>query len=374
MNAVNKYSRFHWEEQRMKQYRVGIIGCGARSVAHINGWRGVPGVDVVAVADPIAERRNGVADRFGILERYDGHEAMLASVHLDCISLATKPSVREIAIRSAVEHDVRGILCEKPMAMSLPEYDRILAACRERAVVFVANHQLRHLADWQHLARACAMGQLGTIERIEVTSYGNLLAQGTHLLDMLLQFAGDQPPEWVIAQAVGWDDQAGHPAPELSVAHFRFPNGIVAYALLGAAAPRLRVNSATWYRFQLRVSGTAGHGEVNLFEGARIWTDGQSTWETWPDRWDNPADLDRAQSALSESVIRAIEDPTYQPPARGEIARIGFEMLEAICASAQNRAIVRWPLPRWTTSPLLSLRPGEAGEAEATAKTEVSCV
>ena len=44
----------------MPTYRVGIVGCGARSTAHAKGWVGNEGVAIAAVADPIQERRDAL--------------------------------------------------------------------------------------------------------------------------------------------------------------------------------------------------------------------------------------------------------------------------------------------------------------------------
>ena len=204
----------------MPAYRVGIVGCGARSTAHAAGWVANDGAAIVAVADPIQERRDDLGDRHGVSpeQRYPDFTDMLANAELDFISLSTKPELREPAIIAAVEAGIKGILCEKPMALSLSEAHRIHSACAENGIPLVINHQKRHLPEWQRLAAMCADGALGTIERIEASSYGNLASQGTHVLDMVLQFGGDVQPLWAIGQSVGWRDYVGaHAGPQVYV-------------------------------------------------------------------------------------------------------------------------------------------------------------
>ena len=60
-----------------EKYRVGIIGCGSIANYHMNGWNGVDQVEVVALADPVAEAREDFGDRHGIAERYEDFRQML---------------------------------------------------------------------------------------------------------------------------------------------------------------------------------------------------------------------------------------------------------------------------------------------------------
>ena len=344
-------------------YRVGIVGCGARSTAHAAGWAAINGAAIAAVADPIPERRDALGDQYGVsqAQRYPDFADMLARANLDFISIATKPEVREPAVMAAVEAGIKGILCEKPMALSLGEAHRIHSACATNRIPLVINHQKRHLTEWQRLAGICARGELGAIERIEASSYGNLASQGTHVLDMVLQFGGDVQPLWASGQSVGWRDYAGaHAGPRYTLGQFRFPNDITAYVQMGDEAPQLLGREDTWMRLQLRVWGTEGRGQVDLPIGARVWRKGETEPTSWPECWTDRENLASAQMQLSQSVIRAHEDPGYDPPAGGIRPLYSFEMIEALCASTHTREIVSWPLPSWEHSPMQALKPVDA--------------
>lgn len=347
----------------MPSYRVGIIGCGARSTAHAAGWVANAGVSIAAVADPIAERRDALGNTHGVApdQRYPEFSDMLDNAELDFISLSTKPELREPAVAAAVEAGIRGILCEKPMALSLGEARRIHSVCAENGVPLVINHQKRHLTEWQRLAKLCADGELGTIERIDASSYGNLSSQGTHVLDMVLQFGGDVQPLWAVGQSVGWRDYVGaHAGPRYTLGQFRFPNDITAYVQMGDEAPQLLGREDSWMRLQLRVWGTRGRGQVDLPIGARAWRVGETEPTSWPECWTDTENLGSAQAGLSGSVIRAAEDSSYDPPAGGIRPLYSFEMLEALCASTETREIVTWPLPAWEHSPMQDLKPVDA--------------
>ena len=347
----------------MPAYRVGIVGCGARSTAHAAGWVANDGVAIAAVADPIQERRDTLGDKHGVAQaqRYPDFKDMLEQAQLDYISISTKPELREPVVVAAVEAGIKGILCEKPMALSLGEAHRIHSACAENRIPLVINHQKRHLTEWQRLATMCAQGELGTIERIEASSFGNLASQGTHVLDMVLQFGGDVQPHWAIGQSVGWRDYVGaHAGPRYTLGQYRFPNDITAYVQMGDEAPQLLGREDSWMRLQLRVWGTEGRGQVDLPIGTRVWRKGETEPTSWPECWTDRKNLDSAQAGLSQSVIRAVADPSYDPPAGGIRPLYSFEMLEALCASTETREIVTWPLPAWDHSPMQNLKPAGA--------------
>lgn len=47
----------------MKKIRVGLIGCGGRQGSHIDAFSHMDDVEIVAVADPVEERRNAAAKK-----------------------------------------------------------------------------------------------------------------------------------------------------------------------------------------------------------------------------------------------------------------------------------------------------------------------
>ena len=49
----------------MEKIRLGLIGCGGRMQAHIHSFEQMDNVAVVAVADPVEQRRTAAAERFG---------------------------------------------------------------------------------------------------------------------------------------------------------------------------------------------------------------------------------------------------------------------------------------------------------------------
>src|SRR5690349_14098349 len=96
-------------------YRAGIIGCGSISGAHARGYQGVPGVELVAAADPVERSRGDFQQRFGVPRVYADADEMLRSEKLDLVSVCLWHPLHAEFTQLAAKHQPRAILCEKPM-------------------------------------------------------------------------------------------------------------------------------------------------------------------------------------------------------------------------------------------------------------------
>ena len=97
---------------------------------------------------------------------------------------------------------VKGIYCEKPIAASMAQADRIAAACARHNVAYSCAHVFRWNARYRRALAWIREGAIGEVRSVSVTAMGALLHSGTHQIDALLGLVGDADPEW----AMGWVD------------------------------------------------------------------------------------------------------------------------------------------------------------------------
>lgn len=141
--------------------RIGLVGCGHVSEAHLRAWRGVPGARVVALADPDPARLEQRGEAFGIEARFGSLEALLAGARLDAVDLCTPPAGREALIGRAAAAGCH-VLAQKPLA---PSIDEAVRCCElgERAGVVVAVKENWRWYPWYRVAgeaiRAGAIGE-----------------------------------------------------------------------------------------------------------------------------------------------------------------------------------------------------------------------
>ncbi|OJT48243.1 Gfo/Idh/MocA family oxidoreductase, partial [Serratia plymuthica] len=113
--------------------RVGLIGAGRMGTFHAESLaRRVPGAVLAAVADPLRGAAQRLADRLGV-SAFSDLQSMLDDSEIDAVVIASPARTHAewvIAAAQAGKH----VFCEKPMAITLDEADRAIAAAKQAGV------------------------------------------------------------------------------------------------------------------------------------------------------------------------------------------------------------------------------------------------
>jgi predicted dehydrogenase len=113
-----------------ERYRVGVIGAGSiAQECHMKGYAKLRNVDLVAFADPVAKRHKEVAESFPKMKGYKSHQDLLKNEQLDVVSVCTPNKFHAPCAIAALKAGC-DVLCEKPMATTLKEADRMIAAAK----------------------------------------------------------------------------------------------------------------------------------------------------------------------------------------------------------------------------------------------------
>ena len=136
-----------------KVYRVGVIGCGRIGserdpdppipLTHAGAFHMLPQAKVVAGTNRGRERLEAFGRKWGVSALYHDHREMLEKENLDIVCIATHPELHEDEVIDAAEAGVKGIFCEKPIAISLAEADAMIDACDRASAVLLINHSRR---------------------------------------------------------------------------------------------------------------------------------------------------------------------------------------------------------------------------------------
>ncbi len=141
--------------------RVGLVGAGFIAPLHVAALRSLPGVRLVGITDLDGERAETLARRLRIPAAFRSL-ADMASAGLDVVHVLTPPdSHAEIAL-AAMELGC-DVLIEKPLATSVADCDRLIAAAARLERRAGVNHSL--LAD-PELRRALIEIRAGALGEI----------------------------------------------------------------------------------------------------------------------------------------------------------------------------------------------------------------
>jgi UDP-N-acetyl-2-amino-2-deoxyglucuronate dehydrogenase len=139
--------------------RVGVIGCGRIARNHVSALRGIAGVEVAAVVDVDAARARTFAAEHGVPRFHTDADRMFAS-GLDAVTVCTPHAAHEAGVLGAARHRTH-VLCEKPVAVSVEQAQRMVAATAAAGVRFGVLFQRRFWPAAIRIRRAIDEGRLG---------------------------------------------------------------------------------------------------------------------------------------------------------------------------------------------------------------------
>ena len=197
----------------MTSYRVGIIGLTGIAAAippagpagifkgevphsHAAGYAAIPNTQVVAVCDLLPRLLEEFVAKWGgmwgQIATYTDYREMLARERLDILSVVTSDHRHADIVVDAVAAGVKGIFCEKPIATTLADADRMIAAVEKAGVPMLINHTRRWLPEYHQARQIIRSGQLGRLWRIIACLGGPramIFRNGTHMIDAINFFA-----------------------------------------------------------------------------------------------------------------------------------------------------------------------------------------
>jgi len=185
--------------------RYGVVGLGrAGWDIHVHELRPRADAKIVAVADPVAERREQAAAEFGC-NAHPNLAKLLKQDDVEVVVIAT-PSVSHATDTKKAFAAGKHVVVEKPMAMSVAEADAMIKASQTAGKRLFVHHNYRFRPEFVHLKEVVESGILGRVYHIRQCLFsfvrrndwqtltrnggGVLNNTGTHFLDQILQLMG----------------------------------------------------------------------------------------------------------------------------------------------------------------------------------------
>jgi predicted dehydrogenase len=145
-----------------------ILRVGMLSWAHVHAefrtkaLLEIPGVRVVAIADDNRERGEDAGRRWGVTDVYQDYRKLVERKDIDVIFVHSENNKHADQVEAAAEAG-KDIFCEKPMATTLEDADRMLAAVKRNNVQMVVAFVSRFAKEAERAKRIVDTGVLGEI-------------------------------------------------------------------------------------------------------------------------------------------------------------------------------------------------------------------
>jgi myo-inositol 2-dehydrogenase/D-chiro-inositol 1-dehydrogenase len=225
-----------------KKLRIGIIGAGRIGRVHADtaAFR-LPEAEIVCIADENREAAEAVAARCGIEKVATSADEVIADPRVDAVLICTPTGTHADLIVQAAAAG-KHIFCEKPIAFSLTEIDRSLAAVAEAGVKLQIGFNRRFDSNFARVRQAVASGEIGAPALLHLisrdpappsisyirSSGGIFLDMTSHDFDMARFLIGDEVDEVYTAAGVMVDPAIGEAGDvDTVMIMLRFRNGVI---------------------------------------------------------------------------------------------------------------------------------------------------
>lgn len=142
--------------------RFAVVGLGrAGWNIHVAGLRDRADAKIVAVVDPVEERRKQAKDELGA-KGYKTLGAMLKDTNVEVVVIAT-PSVTHGPDSKKALKAGKHVVVEKPMAMNLSEAQSMIRAAEETGNKLFVHQNYRFFPDFNYMKETIESGILGKV-------------------------------------------------------------------------------------------------------------------------------------------------------------------------------------------------------------------
>lgn len=199
---------------------IAIIGAGGIARDHAVAYARIPGARVTHVADVDAARARALARTFDGARWTTDVQACLAAPDVDAVDICT-PSETHAPLAIAAAERGKAIHVEKPAALSLTDFDAMVAAVARHGVSLMVGQTARFQPVNMQVSQEIAAGTIGRLRLLHVTWYaghvweggwrawqldparsgGHPVHNGIHALDLAVWLFG-QPVTRVFARGV----------------------------------------------------------------------------------------------------------------------------------------------------------------------------
>jgi len=255
---------------------VALIGAGRIARVHATAYRKVSGARLSVCTDPVAGSAASLASDFGLATAPD-IDAVLRDSGVDAVIIASPNALhpeQTIAALTAGKH----VFCQKPIALTVAEADRVVKHASESGRVLQFGFMLRFTPPLPEVHRAAAAGEFGSLIAAQAAIFGwepvndwfyDPAQGGGVILDTLVHFAdfvlwtlGDAVQVYAQGGAFLLDGARGHRSPDNATVQITHASGAVSSLYVSWTAGH--------GNFRLDVFGTAGHATVDLTTGQAL--------------------------------------------------------------------------------------------------------
>lgn len=331
----------------MERVRIAVIGLGWFGEIHCDAIAGIPNLEIAALCTRTESRLAELAKKYDVKDTYTDYRDVLARDDIDAVSIVTmwdQHTDITLAALAAGKH----VFLEKPMASTVADCRKIVAAAKDARGILMIGHICRFNPRYAAAKREIEAGKIGKIVALSsrrnipaawtpeiLNKIGPIIGDAIHDTDLMLWFTGARAVS-AYAQTV---DVRGLKYPDIGQTMYKFDSGATAMLETVWCMPE-----KTPFDIDERMSiiGTEGFIHIqDTFPNIGICTpDGFRSPDTtyWPELHGQSAGALRAEFSYFADCATANRRPDIITP---EESMLAVETTLAAEQSAASGEIVR---------------------------------
>jgi predicted dehydrogenase len=221
--------------------RVALVGMGRIGRTHLEATKGAAGVDVVGVFDRDRARAEERIQPYPGTRIFDSWDQLLRDREVDCVAVLLPHDLHEPLAIEALEAG-KHVVCEKPLAPTVPECRRMLDAAQATGRSLLPVHNRVFTAPVEELSRLIRREEIGQVVLAQTTGFegprtvqtwlatargggGVVMSQAVHPMYVLRWLLGDVAR---VSCLFGDRKLVDMTAEDQAVVLLKFANGIAA--------------------------------------------------------------------------------------------------------------------------------------------------
>lgn len=226
-----------------RDVRWGLIGCGDISRKRVApALRDAELSRLIAVSRARSDLADAFAREFGATKAYADWHELIEDAEIDAVYLATPVNLHAEQTIEAAEAG-KHVLCEKPMALSPEDCERMIAACSSNGVKLGIAYYRRFYPAIRRMKEIIASGEIGRPVLIEANAFerfnpapgadrawlvdptqsggGPMMDFGCHRIEIMLDLLGPVAATTAVTTKVLFE----RPVEDTAIAVFSFASG-----------------------------------------------------------------------------------------------------------------------------------------------------
>ena len=157
--------------------KLGIVGTGGVAHWHVQEFRKIPNVDIVAACDIDEKTLKSFSNLYDIKECFNSVDELLSKCDLDGVINATPDRYHKEVALQVIENG-KHIFSEKPLAENYKDALIMANAVKDKGIINMVNFSYRNSSGFQSLSNLVRSAELGQVKHVEASYYQSWLTCG----------------------------------------------------------------------------------------------------------------------------------------------------------------------------------------------------